>query len=328
MSDVVAHFPNPTGEPAVRGPGALVFYSEFDEPGPWAEALKVLLPDLDFRVYPDVGDPDDVGYALVWRPKPGFFATFPNIKLVVNLGAGVDSLTNRDDLPDVPISRLSDSGMVALMRSYVLFSVIRYARDMPSFEQAKLRHEWHYIHPRPLHKIRVGVLGLGVLGAAAAGSLADLDFDVRGWDREKKTIAKVACFSGDHDFEEFLGDLDILVNMMPLTPQTRKFIGSELFDRLPKGAKFVNASRGEVVDEEALLAALRSGRLGGATLDVFENEPLPSDHPLWAMENVFITPHLASITVPEIAARDVAESIRRVHAGGEPLHRVDPARGY
>ena len=328
MSDVVAHSPSPTGEPTVRGLGALVFYSEFDEPGPWAKALKALLPDLDFRVYPEVGDPQDVRYALVWRPEPGFFANFPNIKLVVNLGAGVDSLTNRDDLPDVPISRLSDSGMVALMRSYVLFSVIRYARDMPSFEQAKLRHEWHYIHPRPLHTVRVGLLGLGILGAAAAGTLADLGFDVRGWDREKKAIANVACFSGEHERQEFLRDCDIVVNMMPLTPQTRKLIGADFFNLLPKGAKFINASRGEVVDEEALVAALRSGQLGGATLDVFEKEPLPSDHPFWGMENVFITPHLASITVPEIAACDVAESIRRVHAGGEPLHRVDPARGY
>ncbi|MFC6486760.1 2-hydroxyacid dehydrogenase [Nitratireductor sp. GCM10026969] len=328
MSDVI-------NSPVARGQGrpaddlgALVFYSEFDEPEPWAEALQQLLPALDFRVHPDIGNPDDVRYALVWRPKPGFFRDFKNIRLVVNLGAGVDSLTNRDDLPDVPISRLSDPGMVALMRSYVHFAVIRYARDMPEFERAKQRRDWHYIHPRPLHHTRVGILGLGALGAAVAESLAGLGFDVRGWDHAAKKVPSVTCFHDPKDWQRFVGELDILVNMMPLTPQTRKFIGAELFDRLPRGAKFVNASRGEVVDEDALVAALRSGHLGGATLDVFENEPLPGDHPFWEMENVYITPHLASITVPEMASRDVAESIRRVHQGQDPLHRIDPRKGY
>src|SRR5690606_29211265 len=167
---------------------ALVFYSEFDDPQHWGEALKSKLPDLDFRVAPDVGDPETVGYVLAWQPPSGFFARFKNIKLVVNLGAGVDSLTGRDDLPDVPICRLSDSGMLGLMRSYVMFGVTRYARDMPEFEAAKKRREWHYIHPTPLNKIRVGVLGLGTLGSTVASSLVDLGFDVYGWDLASKTI--------------------------------------------------------------------------------------------------------------------------------------------
>lgn len=325
----VAHSPSNSNEPRPHADlGALVFYSELDEPEPWSKALKAALPGLDFRVYPDVANPLDVRYALVWRPKPGFFAQFTNIQLVVNLGAGVDSLTNRDDLPDVPIARLSDPGMVALMQSYVLFAVIRYARDMPAFEAAKERREWHYIHPRPLHLTRVGVLGLGALGRAAAEALAGLGLDVRGWDMAPKTIPGVACHSDPRDWSRFLGELDILVNMMPLTERTRRFIDRDVLAALPRGAKFVNASRGQVVDETALIEALRSGQVGGATLDVFETEPLPADHPFWAMDNVYITPHLASITVPEMAAHDVAESIRRVHAGGEPLHRIDPSQGF
>ena len=328
MSDVINPDAVQVDERTEHDLGALVFYSEFDEPGPWSQALTELLPSLDFRVHPDVGNPEDVHYALVWRPEPGFFERFKNIRLVVNLGAGVDSLTNRDDLPDVQVSRLSDPGMVALMRSYVLFSVIRYARDMPDFERAKQRGEWHYIHPRPLHQTRVGILGLGALGAAAATALAELGFDVRGWDHARKDLPGVACFSDPNDWKRFLGELDILVNMMPLTPQTRRLIDADVLSGLPKGAKFVNASRGEVVDEAALVDALRSGHVGGATLDVFETEPLPRDHPFWSMENVYITPHLASITVPEMAAKDVAESIRRVHRGKDALHRIDLSRGY
>ena len=312
-----------------NGPyGALVFYSEFDDPAAWSTALKLHLPSLDFRVYPDVGNPDDVRYALAWKPFSGFFKPFRNLSLVVNLGAGIDSLVGRDDLPDVPIARLADQGMVAMMTSYVLFAVIRYARNIPSFEQAKLRSEWTYIHPRPLHEIKVGVLGLGVLGSAAAAALASVGFDVRGWDRAEKSIPGVTCYRDPAYWDQFLSETEILVNMLPLTPVTRGMLGADVFRSLPAGAYFVNASRGEVVDEAALIDALRSGHLGGATLDAFAVEPLPRHHPFWTMDNVLITPHLASITVPEKAACDVAESIRRIRAGKPPLHQVDPRQGY
>lgn len=316
-----------TEMPGDAGYGALLFYSEFDDPSEWGDVLKAELPTLDFRVYPDIGNPADVRYVLAWKPFPGFFEPFENLSLVVNLGAGVDSLAGRVDLPDVPIARLSDDGMIALMKSYVLFSVIRYARDVPSFEEAKLKSQWCYIHPRPLHRIKVGVMGLGHLGSAAAAALADLGFDVIGWDHEKKSIPGVTCLSGDAR-GEFLSQVEILVNMLPLTTHTKGLIDKDVLHGLPRGAKFINASRGLVVDEPALIEALRSGQIGGATLDVFWTEPLPADHPFWQMENVLITPHLASITVPETAARDVAENIRRIHAGKEPQHLVNPRRGY
>ena len=315
-------------EESAEGYGAVLFYSEFDDPKIWGDALRANIPDLDFRVYPDVGNPDDIRHVLAWKAYPRFFEPFRNLAQVINLGAGIDALAGRSDLPDVPISRLSDPGMVALMRSYVLFAVIRYARDIPSFEEAQRRREWRYIHPRALHQIKVGVMGLGRLGAAVASALVEAGFDVRGWDNEAKAIAGVTCFRGAGERDRFLGAIEILVNMMPLTPETTGLIDRGVLHALPMGAKFVNASRGPVVDEPALVEALRAGQIGGATLDVFWQEPLPPDHPFWTMENVLITPHLASITVPETAARDVAESIRRVSAGGEPLHRVDPARGY
>ncbi len=305
--------------------GALLFYSEFDEPEEWRAALQAELPGLDVRVYPEVGDPDDIQYILAWKPPSGFFGGFRNLKLVVNLGAGVDSIAGRTDLPEVPIARLSDEGMVALMRSYVAFSVIRYARDMPVFEAAKRRGEWQYVHPTPLHRIRVAILGLGALGSAAAKGLADLGFDVCGWDRAERQIPGVTLVS---DRSDLMASADIVVNMMPLTAETRGMIDATMFAQMKNGAKFVNASRGEVVDEDALLDALQSGHLAGATLDAFVTEPLPAGHPFWSMDNVYITPHLASITVPEMAARDVAESIRRVNNGKEPLHPIDPSRGY
>lgn len=307
---------------------ALVFYSAHDDAAAWRRALLAELPELDFRLAPEIGDPDDVRYVLAWKPPTGFFAPFRNLRLVVNLGSGVDSLVGRADLPDVPISRLSDRGMVSLMTSYVLFAVIRYARDIHAFERAQRRGAWHYIHPRALNTFRVGVLGLGELGGAAAKGLAGVGFDVRGWSRTPKAVAGVKCAAGLESLDGFLAECDMVVIMLPITPETRGLLDARRLGLLPKGAKLINVSRGAVVDEPALITALGSGQIAEATLDVFAVEPLPAGHPFWSMENVLITPHLASITVPEDAAVDVAESIRRVRSGAPPLHLIDPRRGY
>ena len=307
---------------------ALVFYSPVDDAGAWRAALAAELPDLDFRVDPEVGDAAEIRYALAWLPPKGFFARFPNLQLVTNLGAGVDALVRRDDLVPVKFSRLSDPGMVAMMTSYVVFAVTRYARDIPVFERATRRGEWEYVHPRALSEIRVAVLGLGELGGPAARMLASMGFTVSGWSRSPKDIPGVASHTGRAGLERVLTENEIIVSLLPLTPDSRGLIGAAEFALMQKGAKFINASRGAVVDEAALIAALRSGQVGEATLDVFETEPLPKGHPLWSLDNVLITPHMASITVPALAARDVAESIRRVRAGLPPLHEVDPGRGY
>lgn len=308
--------------------GALVFYSAADDPVAWRDVLAAEIPGLDFRVAPDVGNPKDIDYALVWKPPPGFFAAFPNLKLVINLGAGVDALLSRDDLVPVPISRLQDPGMVQLMSSYVVFAVTRYARDIHHFEAAQRDGRWHYIHPRALGQVTVGVLGLGELGGPAAVALASMGYEVLGWSRTLKSIEGLTCLAGRDGFETILAASEILVCLLPITAETDGLLGEREFALMPKGAKFINVSRGRVAREAALIEALESGHLGGATLDVFETEPLPLDHRFWSMPNVLITPHLASITVPSLAARDVAESIRRVRRGEAPLHQVHAERGY
>jgi glyoxylate/hydroxypyruvate reductase A len=312
----------------MSAPEAILFCSELDDPEAWKQAVLAELPDASFHIYPDIPDPVAITSALVWRPPAGVFATLRNLRLIVNLGAGVDSLLGRDDLPDVPIARLSDPGMVSLMTSYVLFAVLRYARDIDTFEAAQRKGEWHYIHPRALSSVTVGVLGLGELGAAAAQSLAALGLDVRGWSRNAKTVPGVNCLHGMDALDRLLTEVEIVAILLPLTDDTRGLMSKTRLRAMRPGAKIVNAARGAIVDEEALIRCLADGHLGGATLDVFEKEPLPADSPLWTMPNVLITPHLASITVPEEAARDVAESIRRVARGESPLHRIDPGRGY
>ena len=228
----------------------------------------------------------------------GFFARFPNLLLVTNLGAGIDSLLDRDDLPAVPISRLLDRGMVGLMTSYVLFATIRYARDIPLFERAQRRRQWHYVHPKALSTVQVSILGLGELGAAAACALAQLGFKVCGWARTDKQLPGVTCVAGDAALAPLLAVTEILIVMLPLTPKTRGLLGERELGLLPQGAKLINVSRGAVIDEAALIKGLQTGHIAEATLDVFAFEPLPSDHILWGMANVLITPTLPASRCP------------------------------
>lgn len=306
----------------------LVFASAVDPIEPWRAALEAELPDLAVRTPGAIGPEDDVRYALVWKPPAGFFARHPSLRLVTILGAGADALAGRDDLPDVPVTRLSDPEMARMMAQYVLFAVLRYARDIPAFEAAQRQGRWHYVHPREAREIRVGVLGLGELGGTAALELARQGFTVSGWSRTPKDLPGIACHAGQEALIPFLRETEILVVMLPLTPQTRRLLGAAEIAALPAGAKLVNVSRGAVIDEPALVAALASGHLGGATLDVFETEPLPEGHALWGMESVLVTPHLASVAIPASAARQVAENIRRVRRGEPPEQRVDLMRGY
>lgn len=306
----------------------LVFYSEFDSFEHWSALLAPLLPDIRICRAEAVQDCDSVHYALVWNPPRGFFAPYRQLKLLVNLGAGVDALVGRDDLPDIPIVRLSDPDMARMMAGYVLFAVLRYARDIPAFARAQREQRWHYLHPRLPASIRVGVLGLGELGAYSAQELARQGFDVRGWSRSQKNVAGIHCSSGIAALDDFLATCDILVVMLPLTPETQGLLRGERLARLPKGCAFINVSRGAIVDQAALTLALSRGDIAEATLDVFEREPLPPDDPLWHMDNVLITPHLASVAIPSTAAPQVAENIKRI-ARGEPVsHQVLLHRGY
>ena len=316
-----------SSRPAVSG--TMVFYSEFDDYTAWRDAMQARLPDLRMVHGSEAHDPASIHYALAWKVPQGFFDRMKNLRLIVNLGVGVDSLVGREDLPaGVPITRITDPNMARMMAGYVLFATLRYARDIPYFEAAQRRGEWAYRHPRSPEDVRVAVLGLGELGACAAQELRRQGLTVLGWSRSPRSIEGVECLAGMESLDTVLSRADILVVMLPLTPQTRGLLDRERLQRLPRGAALINVARGALVDQAALTDLLRSGHLGGATLDVFEREPLPAGDPLWAMDNVLITPHLASVAIPASAAGQIADNILRVNQGLEPANRVDPARGY
>ncbi len=308
---------------------SLVFCSGPDPFDAWRDALAPHLGDhVRIENADAVSDPEKVRFALVWMPPEGFFARFPNLELVINLGAGVDRLVARTDLPDVPITRLSDPEMGRMMASFVLFSVLRHAREIPHFEAAQARKEWAYRHPRAASDMSVAVLGLGELGALAATEIARQRYDTHGWATKPRDLDGVTVHCGDEALAPLLAQSDIVVCMLPLTPVTRKRLNADVFAAMKPGASFINVSRGEVVDEPALINALRSGQLSGATLDVFENEPLGTDHPLWSIPGVLVTPHLASVALPKSAAPQIAANIRATQTGGPLINEVSKQRGY
>lgn len=308
---------------------ALLFYSQFDDPADWGKHLRDAVPGLDFRVWPDVGRPEDIEAALVWKAPEGELRKLPNLKLIINLGAGVDSIVKDRSLPaGIPIVRIADPEMSRMMAQFVLAAVLRHYRDFVSFARAQKERRWHYIHPREAPTCSVGIMGLGNLGAIAAQELTRQGFRVAGWARSPKAIDGVESFHGRDGLALLLARSEILVVMLPLTPETDGILGAEALARLPHGAKLVNVGRGRLVDEDALIAAIRSGQIAEATLDVFHTEPLPADSPLWDFDQVLVTPHLASVAIPRTAARQVAENLRRLSAGQPLLNVVDPLRGY
>ncbi len=309
--------------------GALLFSSPEDDPLAWSLALLALMPELEIRVSPDLGDPAEIEAALVWKAPAGELSRLSRLRLVISLAAGVDRLLEERALsPSIPIVRLGEAGMTETMNLYVLHAVLRHHSEIPAFERATRERRWDYRFPRRARESRVGVMGLGLLGGGAARCLAEQGFDVAGWSRSPKRIPGVSSFTGRDSLASFLARTDILVNLLPLTAATRGLLDRDLLYLLPRGARLVSCGRGETVVEADLLRALEEGQIAGATLDVFAEEPLPAEHPFWAMEGVLITPHCASAAIPEIAAKSVVENIRRLRAGKPLLHRVDRRRGY
>ncbi|MCH7936289.1 MAG: glyoxylate/hydroxypyruvate reductase A [Proteobacteria bacterium] len=316
---------------------ALLFSSKTDDPDLWRDALADELPDLDFHVWTpdgedggeDIGDPAEIEYALVWAPKKGVLRKFPNLKAIFSLGAGVDHLMAGRDLPQgVPVVRLVDPGLTRGMREYVIYWVLHHHRHFGEYSRLVAEKRWKQLPQADTRERRVGILGLGILGADAAAKLRGLEIDVAGWSRTPKDLEGVTGFHGADGLGPFLERTEILVCLLPLTPETQGIINADTIARLPRGAIVINAARGGHVVDEDLLQALDNGHLAAATLDVFHTEPLPGDHPYWDHPKVTVTPHVASLTVPATAAEAVAANIRRIRAGQPPEPIVDPKTGY
>jgi len=297
----------------------------------WASQILQHAPDMDVCIWPDIGDPESVEFALAWKPPVGALATFPNLKVVFSLGAGVDHLLGDPDFPQhAVVSRVVDPYLTAGMREYVLLHVLRAHKNQPALDQQQRDNVWddraHEL--RQADEQTIGILGLGELGRNCGEALTALGFDVAGWSRTAKEIPGITCFDDRGGLDAILRRSHILICLLPLTPETEGILNAELFSKLPKGAHLINAARGGHLVEDDLIPALDSGRLAHATLDVFRTEPLPGDHSFWDHPRITVTPHNASITDPRSVARQIVQGIACSARGDDVPNTVDVARGY
>lgn len=309
---------------------AVLLFACFEvDPAGWRAELKRELPELELRLWPDAGDPREIDYVLVWNHPCGFLKQFPNLRAIFSMGAGVDRLLLDPELPQhVPLVRMADPGLAVFMKEYVVMRVLHYHRDMPAYEQQQRASLWRQLPPRETRERCVGVMGVGQIGGSCARALAELGFKVRGWARRGREIPGVTVIAGEGRLREFLSGIEILICLLPLTPQTRGILNAEHFALLARGAWLINLARGAHLVETDLLPALDSGQLAGATLDVFAIEPLPSEHPFWQDPRITITPHASALTRPETAVRRLAQNIARERAGLPLLDLIDRVTGY
>lgn len=300
---------------------------------PWAAAIRAAEPDRPVFISPDLPDPAAVGYALVWQPPEGLLASLPNLEAIFSLGAGVDHLIEDAALPAVPIVRIVDPNLTRRMTEFIVLHVLLHHRRMKLYEAQQHARQWRDDIERPASEVRVGILGMGVLGRAAAEVLGRIGFRVAGWSRSRKSIPGVETFAGENELRRFLARTDILICLLPLTPATRGLLSYDLFRGLARdgvlgGPALINAGRGGLQVEADILRALDDGTLIGASLDVFETEPLPPASPFWTHAKVYVTPHNAAQSDPQALVANVLAQIER-HERGLPLeHMIDRKLGY
>jgi glyoxylate/hydroxypyruvate reductase A len=294
----------------------------------WRALFAEEAPDIDFRLWPETGDPAEVRWLASWQAPSELIAEFPNLEALFSLGAGVDQF-NLVQLPEqVSLVRLVDPGIIAGIVEYAIFAVLALHRDIPRYLQDQREGVWRERKLTPAAERRVGVLGLGELGRAVLEALGPFGFKLHGWSRSAKTLDGVECFCGEGGLDALLARADILVCLLPLTPDTRGIINREAFAKLPAGARLVNLGRGGHVVQDDLLAALDEGRVSAAVLDVASPEPLPPGHPFYSDPRIILTPHIAAMTHPQSAARVVIANLRRAQAG-LPFEGLVPLdRGY
>ena len=304
----------------------LLFCCAGTKPEPWIAGLRAALPAADVAVW-EPGAPA-ADYAVVWAPPQAFLDEQPGLRAVFNIGAGVDALLKLRLPPTARVVRLDDAGMSVQMAEYVCHAVIRHYREFDGYEADVRQGRWSYRKPRSRADFAVGVMGLGVLGSRVAQALRVFEFPVNGWSRSPKALDGVRGFSGREGFNDFLAASRVLVNLLPLTPDTQDILNRGTLSRLQPGGYIVNVARGAHLVDEDLLALLDEGHLAGATLDVFRTEPLPAGHPFWTHPGMTVTPHTSARTLRDESIAQIAGKIRALEQGEPIAGIVDPVRGY
>ena len=295
-------------------------------PEPWVQAVQQALPDARVSAWAPGAPPAD--HAIVWAPPQQFIDEQTALQTLFNIGAGVDALLQLKLPPSLKVVRLDDAGMSVQMAEYVCHAVIRHFREFDGYDADTAAGKWSYRKPRSRADFAVGVMGLGVLGERVAKALQVFEFPVNGYSRSAKDLPGIRCFSGAQGLPEFLAATRVLVNLMPLTPETENILNQGTLSQLQAGGYVINVARGKHLVEEDLIALIDKGYLAGATLDVFRTEPLPADHPFWQHPKITVTPHTSARTLREESIAQIVGKMQALQRG-EPIRGVvDHQRGY
>lgn len=307
-------------------PMKITFCCTDAKPEPWLQGFSAALPGAEISVW-QPGAPQ-ADYAVVWAPPQQFIDEQLGLKALFNIGAGVDGLLKLRLPPQALVVRLDDAGMAVQMAEYVCHAVIRHFREFDGYEADTAAGRWGYRKPRLRSDYPIGVMGLGVLGERVAKALGQFDFPINGWSRSPKAIEGGRAFAGTDQFNDFLAASRVLVNLLPLTPDTTDVINKNTLARLRPGAYVINVARGAHLVDEDLLAAIDNGHVAGATLDVFRTEPLPAGHPFWTHPRITVTPHTSARTLRDESIAQIARKMVALERGEAVAGIVNPGRGY
>lgn len=296
------------------------------DPAPWVQGVQAALPKARVSVWAPGAPQADM--AIAWAPPQAFIDEQPGLQALFNIGAGVDALLQLRLPQGLKVVRLDDAGMSVQMAEYVCHAVIRHFREFAAYEADARMAQWSFRKPRSRADFAVGVMGLGVLGERVAQALRVFEFPVNGYSRSPKQIDGVRCFTGREQLSDFLRASRVLVNLMPLTPETENLLNRETLSQLQTGGYLINVARGRHLVDEDLIALIDSGHLAGATLDVFRTEPLPSGHPFWRHPHITVTPHSSARTMREQSIAQIARKIQALQRGEPVRGVVDARRGY
>ncbi len=296
----------------------------------WQVELKAELSNIDVRVHPDVGNENEIEYAVVWKHPHGILKRYSNLKVILSLGAGVDHITSDPDLPEgIPIVRLVDKKLTHEMCLHALHWVLHFHCDQYLYLKQQIDRKWEQQSSIQTEDRTIGIMGLGNIGGSIAASLIHQGFNVIGWGANKRNSSgEVGYYYGAKQLREFLEKTHILINVLPLTKNTINMIGKQELQQLPRDSFIINMGRGGIINEVDLLSLLEDGHITAAAVDVFDQEPLPKENPLWRHPSVYITPHIAGQSNPKSASKTIAENIRLIEDGKMPFPIYNITKGY
>ena len=295
----------------------------------WKQEFNSLDPKMEIRIWPEVGNPDEIDFILSWNHPMGEFLKYKNLKCVASLGAGVDHILKDPKIPEtITITRVVDPLLAQSMAEYVAMAILNYYRKYDLYKTHQSNKQWKPEPAKYITDFTVGIMGLGEMGQKVAKKLIGLGFQINGWSEPGQKTERIKHFFGDEQLNLFLNKTNILVCLLPLTEKTKNILNKKTFEQLPKGAYVINVARGSHLVEDDLLASLEADHLSGACLDVFLEEPLPENHPFWTNPKIKVTPHIASITNPKSVAKQIIENYHRFQVGQTLLYQVDIKRGY